>query len=315
MPTSIASKFSTFKSLKLKPFIKILHPSGSKGPSVSPAPPSLIHIESTPPLPTHSLSYTLSQPPAYTQSLPPAYTQTTAPSHSQIQSHPLPPTPNQGHSFIDTVRVVSRETQHGRYTDVVDAFFFTDRRCQNRAYFMAARLKQALWPTLCGLRGTDTFWQSIAHRLYTLNYLLFVLPYSSPLHSEAMKITHNELHVLGEKEVIFAIHSVLCSFPSTSSLYAIRHTIVREAQRVIACCLESESKLTQNEKDAMYLFHGHRMGLHGTFPLQIELAEASPALQKAVMQAMQENQARANTSFVVNPFEDEDANANANADV
>lgn len=309
------------------------------------------------------------------------------------------PPPNNVTSFTETLRVISKEAKNTQFDDIFDSFFFNDKRCQNRALFMAARLKSTLdgvinpirpsssygaiqelhqplvlnpsWSTPITSSSTTTtnvsppsslrssldpvpaptttpksvdgFWRLVTHRLYTLNYILFVLPSDSQTRIDflnkmeanlALKGDGQELHRKGGMEAHFAIRYALehrkprrrktllqdafelekrkggnvagAILPPTPPQQdtAKMDNLVEQARRVIEQCLESESKLGHAEKDAMYLYHSMRIGLHGAFEPHIELEE-DRALRHRLKSTVDHNKEMSKPAYE-NPFEDED---------
>lgn len=255
-------------------------------------------------------------------------------------------------SFGETLRAMSREAQNGEFADVFGSFFFNDKRCQNRAFFMAARLKQTLQTMISPIRqptpalvspaatppmsqqqqrypsinsNQQQLWEMMTHRLYTLNYILFVLPPTCEIRSRFLTMLEQQLGQIGDgqqvlrrggMEVHFVVRYVmkhywqqrrrrtLVQFHQDDDDDDIEE-IVERAREVMEHCLESESKLGHAERDAMYVFHGLRMGLHGTFEPRIELEE-DPELKHRLLMAVQENKQVTKQAYV-NPFEDADA--------
>ncbi|KAI9316896.1 hypothetical protein BX666DRAFT_1858775 [Dichotomocladium elegans] len=267
-------------------------------------------------------------------------------------------------SFGETLRAMSKEAQNSEFADVFGSFFFNDKRCQNRAFFMAARLKQTLQSTLLapGRRPAtapsptpsistpvsyhytrsspntsyDALWEMMTHRLYTLNYILFVLQPMCDVRNRFLNQLESELAQIGDgqqvfrrggMEVHFVVRYVLKRHWQRRArsrqapliqLYDRNNPpryhyqeeedledIVERAREVIEHCLESESKLGHAERDAMYVFHGMRMGLHGAFEPHIELDE-DRELAIQLIRAVEENK-QATKQAYVNPFEDADA--------
>lgn len=302
--------------------------------------------------------------------------------------------PNNVTSFAETLRVISKEAKSTQFDDIFDSFFFNDKRCQNRALFMAARLKQTLDGVINQIRpsssygairelqqpsilnpsystpitssttnspppslrssldpklpnassaSVDSFWRLVTHRLYTLNYILFVLPSDSQSRIDflnkmeanlALKGDGQELHRKGGMEAHFAVRYALehkrpkrrktlledafelekrnggnvAGAVLPPSLVkedtAKMDNLVEQARHVIEQCLESESKLGHAEKDAMYIFHGMRGGLHGAFEPHIELEE-DRALRHRLKRTVDHNKEKAKPAYE-NPFEDEE---------
>lgn len=295
-------------------------------------------------------------------------------------------------SFTETLKVISKEAQSTQFGDIFDCFFFNDKRCQHRALFMAARLKQTLDGVINPIRprssyGTlrdlppampspsystpitttsctsssppllrssldntklptgavDSFWRIITHRLYTLNYILFVLPADSQTRAQflikmeadlARQGDGKELQRRGGMEAHFAVRYALehrrrrrrktlledafeeekrnggsvagATLPSSSALNDVQKNdrLVEQARLIIEQCLESESKLGHAEKDAMYVFHSTRAGLQGTFEPHIELEE-DRSLRHRLKRSVDHNKEMAKPAYE-NPFEDED---------
>jgi hypothetical protein len=293
-------------------------------------------------------------------------------------------------SFTETLKVISKEAESTQFGDIFDCFFFNDKRCQNRALFMAARLKQTLDGVINPIRpsssyGTlrdlppampspsystpitntsstassppllrssldnttklpiDSFWRIVTHRLYTLNYILFVLPADSQTRAQflnkmeadlARQGDGQELQRRGGMEAHFAVRYALehrrrrrrktlledafeeekrnggsvagAILPSSSALSDVQKNdrMVEQARLVIEQCLESESKLGHAEKDAMYVFHSMRTGLQGAFELHIELEE-DRSLRHRLKRTVHHNKEKAKPTYE-NPFEDED---------
>ncbi|KAI7876338.1 hypothetical protein K492DRAFT_172638 [Lichtheimia hyalospora FSU 10163] len=251
-------------------------------------------------------------------------------------------------SFGETLRAMSREAQNGEFADVFGSFFFNDKRCQNRAFFMAARLKQTLQTMITPIRqptpalaspaatppmsqrypsnsnnSNQQLWEMMTHRLYTLNYILFVLPPTCEIRSRFLAMLEQQLGQIGDgqqvlrrggMEVHFVVRYVMKHYWQRRRTLVQFHQddddddieeIVERAREVMEHCLESESKLGHAERDAMYVFHGLRMGLHGTFEPRIELDE-DPELKHRLLMTVQENKQVTKQAYV-NPFEDADA--------
>lgn len=182
---------------------------------------------------------------------------------------------------------------------------------------MAARLKQTLHGRSHLTDMDDHVWERMTHRLYTMNYILFVLPSTCELRARFLASVERDLacigdgqHVLrrGGMEVHFAVRYCLRRLKA-QHLYGYDddeiEQVVERAREVIEHCLESESKLGHAERDAMYVFHGLRMGLHGRFEPHIDLEE-DHVLAERLQAAVNENKQAAKPAYV-NPFEDEDA--------
>ncbi|CAO0792506.1 unnamed protein product [Mucor circinelloides] len=370
MPSSFTSKITRMRSVKL-PFKKSNSTSSSNASSTSSTPSP-------------------SSPPLQSQSREPNFYNTPEPTVVTTSIHAIPQS-----SFAETLRVISKEANRTQFDDVFDSFFFNDKRCQHRALFMAARLKQTLDGVINPIRpssnygplrelppvaltpsystpitsstttaatatssqsttspatttkptaSVDSFWRTVTHRLYTLNYILFVLPADSQSRADflnkieadlSQKSDGRELQRRGGMEAHFAVRyalehkrprrrktlledafaaekrnggsvagAILPTTTTTSDDTQKLDRLVEQARLVIEQCLESESKLGHAEKDAMYVFHGVRAGLHGAFDLHIELEE-DRSLRHRLKRTVDHNRELAKPAYE-NPFEDED---------
>lgn len=281
-------------------------------------------------------------------------------------------------SFSETLKVISKEAERTQFDDVFNSFFFNDTRCQNRALFMASKLKQSLDSLINPIRpsssygairelhqsppliltpscstpsssavnktkvppSVDSFWRTVTHRLYTLNYILFVLPSDSQSRVNFLNKMEADLATVGDGQEVNRKGGMEAHF---ALRYALNHrrprrrktlledafelekrnggnvagailpsppkqdttkieNIVRQGRLIIEQCLESESKLGHAEKDAMYVFHSIRAGLHGAFEPHIELEE-DRSLRHRLKRMVDQNK---KPPTYENPFEDED---------
>ncbi|KAL9550233.1 hypothetical protein MBANPS3_004818 [Mucor bainieri] len=320
MPSSFTSKITRMRSVKL-PFKKSSSTSSSNASSTSSTPSP-------------------SSPPLQSQSREPKIYNTPEPTVVTTSVHAMPQS-----SFAETLRVISKEANSTQFDDVFDSFFFNDKRCQHRALFMAARLKQTLDGVINPIRpssnygplrelppvtltpsystpitsstttaasttaqsttspatttkpiaSVDSFWRTVTHRLYTLNYILFVLPADSQSKADflnkieadlSQKSDGRELQRRGGMEAHFAVRyalehkrprrrktlledafaeekrnggsvagAILPAATATSDDTRKIDRLVEQARLVIEQCLESESKLGHAEKDAISLRH------------------------------------------------------------
>lgn len=245
-------------------------------------------------------------------------------------------------SFGETLKAISKEAESGEFADVFDSFFFNDKRCRNRALFMTARMKQALQsdispqpvfsmstPTTSSMHSSyhqpaavdcrrETVWDLIAHRLYTLNYLLFVLPSVSETRARFLASLESQLAQIGDGQHVYRRGGMEAHFAVRYVLKNRRRSLgmadydddeieelVEKARKTLEHCLESEAKLGHSERDAMYAFHGMRMGLLNTIEPRIELDE-DYVLAQQLARAVEENKQMSKPAYV-NPFEDDDA--------
>ncbi|KAI8060286.1 hypothetical protein BC940DRAFT_312222 [Gongronella butleri] len=180
-------------------------------------------------------------------------------------------------------------------------FFFTDRRCQQRALFFAARLKQTL-PML-----TTTAWDHVIDRLYTWTYLMHVVPADDPWRwryvmalEQLVVASPPQLAGIGHENDApgkesghlmwtFAVHQVMQLFAIQMSAHHQHQT-----QATLLHALVSEAKLTPADRDAMYLYHTLRAGFAFDRVWTMQLPDDPHLLAK--LEALQ--------SANSNPFED-----------
>ncbi|SAM08429.1 hypothetical protein [Absidia glauca] len=218
-------------------------------------------------------------------------------------------------SFAETLKVMSKQVQQqNQFDDAFASFFFTEKRCRNRAIFMAARLAQSLGPDFAQLHqptSTTTttttttihsFWKRVMDRFYTLNYLLYVVPSTEVsrkryLAALGQRMTDGIGARLKDRRGGLETYFALC--------YATTHDDKAEdARRILEHCLDSEDKLGHSERDAMYIFHGLRAGfLDGHYEPEVVLDD-DDALLATLRHAVLDNKRLMEQSYV-NPFEDD----------
>lgn len=243
-------------------------------------------------------------------------------------------------------------------------FFFNDQRCRNRALYITSKLKQTLnhplrprsshgtlqtaddtmmiiptpslsTPTKKVVHTVDLFWRTVAHRLYTLNYILFILPSHSHARADflnrieaelSLKSDGQELQRRGGMESHFAVryalehkkrrHKTLLEDAFEEEKRKGGNTagailpgnnlrndaFVEQARQVIEQCLVQESQhMTDHEKDSLYVDESRLAGLYDAFELRIELEEDRSLRHR--LKWMVDQQKKANNH---NPFEDQD---------
>ncbi|CAO3646842.1 unnamed protein product [Cunninghamella blakesleeana] len=212
--------------------------------------------------------------------------------------------------------------------------------CQDRAIFMAARLKQnignllfsstnkSLAPTIMEEDEYD-FWKLVTDRFYTLNYILFVLPNDDDhiqhkknqyLHTleQHLRQQHQQQHLIDKRagmETHFSFyyalqqHSFITSSPTITATEIKNNNdysqLIERARLILEHCLDSESKLGHTERDAMYIFHGMRIGFHNHVEPQIVLDnDMDGQLYQLIQQTVKENKHLTRKPYS-NPFEDD----------
>ncbi|KAI8329067.1 hypothetical protein BC941DRAFT_213691 [Chlamydoabsidia padenii] len=234
------------------------------------------HFRSNPPYTHHSKSTaTITQP----QPQPP---QPTAQRHRTVST----PTTN----FAETLRVISRQMQQDQYDDVFNSFFYTDKRCVNRAIFFAARLEQTLG------NQSMSFWHLVMDRLYTLNYLLYVIPSTNQTRTNYLAALDQHMH----DTLIGRQLQPLCGGLETYFAFSQDAALMEQARKILEHCIKSENKLGHAERDAMYIFHGLRSGFHGRYEPKVVM-EDDDVLLALLQNSVRDNK---NLSSCVNPFED-----------
>jgi hypothetical protein len=201
--------------------------------------------------------------------------------------------------------------QQNQFDDAFASFFFTEKRCRNRAIFMAARLAQSLGPDFAQLHQPTTtttttihsFWKLVMDRFYTLNYLLYVVPSTDVTRKRYLEALEQRMEDgigarfkdrRGGLETYFALYSA-----AKDNL-----SLVEDARRILEHCLDSEDKLGHSERDAMYIFHGLRAGfLDGHYEPEVVLGD-NDALLATLRHAVLDNKRLMEQSYV-NPFEDD----------
>ncbi|ORX62075.1 hypothetical protein DM01DRAFT_86599 [Hesseltinella vesiculosa] len=177
-------------------------------------------------------------------------TRSSASSSTHTRRHRSRTTTHASEQWTNTLQALALQNKQSRYNDVVGSFFFTDRRCQMRALFLSARLQRA-WPAL-----SPPVWEQVMNRLYTWNYVMYVVPKEDPLR-------RHFLHDMGqgddqqEEQMVwsFGLHQVtqLLAIPMSTHQQ-------HQTQSILTHALQSENKLTSAERDAMYLYHALRAG-------------------------------------------------------
>lgn len=180
----------------------------------------------------------------------------------------------------------------------------------------------------------DSFWRLVTHRLYTLNYILFVLPSDSECRRQFLNRIEADLATIGDGQELYRVGGMEAHF---AVRYALEHKrsrrrktlledafeaerlqqygslpnyrlednkTVNQARLIIEQCLESESKLGHAEKDAMYVFHSLRAGLLDAFEPHIELEE-DKSLRHRLKRLVEQNKEMTKPTYQ-NPFEDEE---------
>ncbi|KAI8076875.1 uncharacterized protein BX664DRAFT_270840 [Halteromyces radiatus] len=256
-------------------------------------------------------------------------------SQQGVQRHRTVSTPTT--SFTETLKVISKQVQQDQFEDVFGSFFFTDKRCQLRAMYMAARLQQNIGSYLvpyfqhqclsaaAAIATTDggnmdvshSFWLLVIDRFYTLNNLLFVVPSSDPYRQHYLSTLEQHLDRMkhdiglnsqsGSLEVYFVLYYAIKKyFPRMMDEYSSPlAAILEKARKILAHCLESESKLGPSERDAMYIFHGLRAGFHGNIEPKVNMDDDDDDMLLTHLNDAVRGNKNLTRQPYVNPFEDD----------
>ncbi|KAI8977642.1 hypothetical protein BDF20DRAFT_820958 [Mycotypha africana] len=177
-------------------------------------------------------------------------------------------------SFLEALNSVSKQAIRTQFDDVFDSFFFNDKRCQLRALFMTARLKQNLDSTTMASshhpsssldpnllhqppqrsssqqhKSVDRFWRTVCHRLYTLNYILFVLPADSETRNQFLRKMESGLAQQQQgKELLQQRGGMEAHF---SVRYALDHCRRRRRKTLLEDAFEAEKRNGGNVEGAI----------------------------------------------------------------
>lgn len=179
---------------------------------------------------------------------------------------------------------------------------------------MAARLEQSMDADFVYDRRTTTktttihsFWERVINRLYTLNYLLYVLPLSHQTKCNYLAALDQHMgdSIIGKQmkslcgglETYFALYSTTLYYFGSAD-----PDTMEQARRILEHCMTSESKLGHAERDAMYIFHGLRAGFHGHYQPKVVMDD-DDLLLESIQEAVRENKCMTNQPSV-NPFEE-----------
>ncbi|CAO3593331.1 unnamed protein product [Absidia cylindrospora] len=215
---------------------------------------------------------------------------------SPSQRHCTMSTPTVG--FTETLRMISKQVQQDRFDDVFGSFFFTDKRCHDRAIFLAARLLQNLgYDFVQQYPANHAFWKTVIDRFYTLNYLLFVVPSTDQTRTNYLAALEQQQQQRGGMEISFAFYYA-----------AIQHGLINnsalleQSRTILEHCLDSEKKLGHAERDAMYIFHGLRAGFQ--CDAVAVMLDDDDRLLAILQEAVRRNKHLTKQPYV-NPFEDD----------
>ncbi|ORZ15073.1 hypothetical protein BCR42DRAFT_416342 [Absidia repens] len=237
-----------------------------------------------------------------------------SPSYQGLQRQRTNSTPTVG--FTETLRMISKQVQQDRFDDVFGSFFFTDKRCHDRAIFMAARLLQNLGYTFVQQHPANhAFWKTVIHRFYTLNYLLFVVPstdqtrtnYLAALEQQVMRDQPQHTDRRGGMEIYFAFYYAaiqhgLIKTINNKNIDTI--SLLEQSRTILEHCLDSENKLGHAERDAMYIFHGLRAGFQCDEDAVAVMMDDDDRLLAILQEAVRNNKNLTKQPYV-NPFEDD----------
>lgn len=214
-------------------------------------PPALSHL--------HNLKRSLTT--KASRSKPPAASAKTStpPSPSPAQNVPYV-NPNPSSTFVNTLRTISLEAGRRQYGDLYDTFFYQDKKCRDRAIFLACRLRQN-YDVLFEWKEKDDFIVAVCSRLYAYNYILFALPQQSSVRAWFLSNLDEQRLRLGVaeaagREAVFSVGYVMQRMYGRMDMDALERS-----RQALYKCLESETKLSHDERTSMYVFHGMMSGM------------------------------------------------------
>ncbi|KAI8335500.1 hypothetical protein BC941DRAFT_430500 [Chlamydoabsidia padenii] len=304
------TKFNAKRSSLHLPFVSKQLTSPSPQSSGNDQPPSSPYSRSS--LSVSNLSHHRHQQQEQEQHQQHLYQRQPSPTSREIQRHRTISTPTT--SFAETLKVMSKQIQQHQFDDVFGSFFFTEKRCRNRAIFMAARLAQNLDSDLMPSATTTTtiysFWKMVIDRFYTLNYLLYVVPPNNMNRVKYIEALEQDMNrdamgrcLKGRRggiEIYFALYYSMVG----STMVQNNDGLMEKARKILEHCLDSEDKLGYTERDAMYIFHGLRTGfLNGQYDPEVVMDD-DDSLFTTLQDAVRDNKHLMDQSYV-NPFEDD----------
>ncbi|KAH8555477.1 hypothetical protein BGW37DRAFT_137832 [Umbelopsis sp. PMI_123] len=216
--------------------------------------------------------------------------------------------PNPSSTFVNTLRIISLEAGRRQYGDLYDTFFYQDKKCRDRAIFLACRLRQnydVLFEWNSYHQYKDDFTVAVCSRFYAYNYIMYAVDQQSPIRSRFLSNLDEQRRRLGVsepagREAVFAVAQVL------QNLFGcIDMDVVERARQALAKCLESESKLSHDERTSMYVFHSMMSGMKWDTRDLYVIVEEDPMITKEILQVRESLLERPEP--YQNPFEDASA--------
>ena len=234
-------------------------------------PPALSHL--------HNLKRSLTT--KASRSKPPAASAKTSTPPSPPPSQNVPyVNPNPSSTFVNTLRTISLEAGRRQYGDLYDTFFYQDKKCRDRAIFLACRLRQN-YDVLFEWKEKDEFIVAVCSRLYAYNYILFALPQQSSVRARFLSNLDEQRLRLGVaeaagREAVFSVGYVMQRMYGHVDIDALERS-----RQALYKCLESETKLSHDERISMYVFHGMMSGMKwDSFDLDVSVEEDAVITQE-----------------------------------
>jgi hypothetical protein len=220
---------------------------------------------------------------------------------------PINPPPPQSSNFVNTLRTISLEAGRRQYGDIYDIYFYQDKKCRDRAIFLACRLRQSydvLFPWTPEY-AKDDFIVAVCSRLYAYNYILYALPQQSPTRGQFLSTLDQQcqslkIQGLGNREAVFSMGYCLQKMAGY-----IDADIVERTRQILEKCLESEDKLSHDERGSMYIFHGMMSGMNWHARDLDVTVEEDPHITQDILQVRLSLLAKPEP--YQNPFEDASA--------
>lgn len=216
--------------------------------------------------------------------------------------------PNPSSTFVNTLRIISLEAGRRQYGDLYDTFFYQDKKCRDRAIFLACRLRQnydVLFEWNSNSQLKDDFIVAVCSRLYAYNYIMYAVDQQSPVRARFLTNLDEHRQRLGVsehagREAVFAVAHVLQKMFGYTDM-----EVVERARQALSKCLDSETKLSHDERSSMYVFHGMMSGMKWEARDLCVTVEEDPLITQEILRVRESLLERPEP--YQNPFEDASA--------
>ncbi|KAI9295815.1 hypothetical protein K502DRAFT_329596 [Neoconidiobolus thromboides FSU 785] len=202
------------------------------------------------------------------------------PSPSSVPPSPAAPSFNQKltreerGSFVKAVNTV-KKLSHSN-SEAAFSAFFPENVCQKRAIFMLVHLKKQVFCPLLNSKSPNLIaplLATIGDRLFTLFYIIKVLK-PGEVRSTAMAEAQNLVkasglnpQICGTRETAFAVYFALQTINNSFFMDdELKGKVLEKSNECLKSCIEKELKLSESEKESMYVFQQVMSGFHFTTP-------------------------------------------------